>query len=137
QRQIDEGYEKIAGFGNITDIYAHYTYSEMTVDELNRVDRVEVIDLLNRIVMSHITIGSYSASGNTLTVAVSADTLQEINSIRNSLLEEQSVEYCAINNAVTVKTEGTDAERVNAQITIRLVNVARDDAEFLGGGEKK
>lgn len=134
QRKIDEGYEKIAGFGNITEIYAHYTYSDMTTDELSRVDRVEIIDLLSRIVLKKAIISSWTVSGNTLTVSASADRLQYINEIRDELLSDSGVEYCEINVASTRQNNGYgyETERVTAQITVHLLNSVRDEDDFLG-----
>ena len=140
QRKIDEGYEKIAGFGNITEIYAHYTYGDMTPDELSRVDRVEVIDLLSRIVMPKAEISSWTVSGNTLTVSASAEKLQFINEIRDELMDDEGVEYCEINVASTRQNSyyyiDRDAERVTAQITVRLLQYTRNEEEFLGGDSK-
>ena len=46
QSQIDAGYERIESFGELVEEYAHYTYSGMTEEELQRVDRDDVMEML-------------------------------------------------------------------------------------------
>lgn len=49
--QLDAGYQKIEEFGDMTEEYAHVTYSGMTAEELGRADRIEVLDLMQRVIL--------------------------------------------------------------------------------------
>ncbi len=119
--QLDDGYDKIASYGDIADLYAHYTYSEMSPDELSMVDRAKVLDLLDRVVAAKSTIDQWIVADNTLKVFVSAPTLQKVNEIAQDLFEEPVVTY------VSVKQSQTENDRLNkavdnvyAQITVYL-----------------
>ena len=119
-RQVNDGYERIAGYGELSDKYAHYTYSEMTNEELSRVDRIRIIDMLERIVAPQATIGTWSVKGNQLTVSLTAGTLQEINVISGQLSDETIVDYCTVRTATSGQGRNEPQNSVTAQITVYL-----------------
>ena len=123
QRQVDDGYDKIASFGDLADKYSHYTYSEMTPDELSLVGRARVIDLLDRVVVPQAMIDQWTVSANTLTIKVSAPTLQEVNKVAQDLLAEPIVTFTNVTTSQTDSKRVKDAEDyVYAQITVYLEN---------------
>lgn len=130
QTQIDEGYAKIEAYGDLNERYAHYTYSGMTKEELERVDRVEVMELLRRGVLSKMSLDTWSVSGNVLTLSVSGKTLQEINMMMQSLLTEDMVDYCSVSTAQTSTengaAEGEENETVSAIVIIYLKNATEE-----------
>ena len=130
QTQLDEGYAKIEAYGDLNERYAHYTYSGMTKEELERVDRVEVMELLRRGVLSKMSLDTWSVSGNVLTLSVSGKTLQEINMMMQSLLTEDMVDYCSVSTAQTSTengaAEGEENETVSAIVIIYLKNATEE-----------
>ncbi|MBR5746285.1 MAG: hypothetical protein IKX92_03385, partial [Clostridia bacterium] len=78
QARIDTAQARIQSYGELRETYAHYTYSDMTEEELNRADRVGVMELLKRVVMPKAAISTWSVSGNQLKVMLNAGTLEEI-----------------------------------------------------------
>jgi len=126
QKQIDDGYEQIAGYGELAELYAHYTYSDMTEEELNRADRVVAYDMLIRLVLPKATINSWSIKDNTMTVSLSGNTLQEINLIAQQLMEESNVDYCTVTAAATDYQRFDKTEYVNAQITVYLLSTSEE-----------
>ena len=127
QRQIDEGYDRIASFGDLVEKYAHYTYSDMTPEELNRVDRTQIINVMDRVLMSKLSIDQWTITDNTLVVFVMGQNLQEINSISQNLYSEPSVEYCEVKSAATDNRDRRREEQsdlVRAQITVYFVPVS-------------
>ena len=101
QRQIDEGNAKIRSFEELTEIYPHYTFSGMTEEELGRVSRVDIVDLITRVVVPEAYVEKFSVSGNSLSVSVTDDSLQSINLIAQKLMEEDIVSYCTVTTAAT------------------------------------
>ncbi len=99
--ELDATYKKIEEYGELEELYAHYTYSDMTEEELLRVDRVEVVSLIKRIVMPRAAVYSWSVSANQLTVNVTGNTLQEINLIAQKLEEDPLVDFCTVITAAT------------------------------------
>ena len=101
QMKIDQGYEELAGFDDLADLYAHYTYSGFTQEELNRSDRVEVLRLIRSVVLPRTEVSSWTLSGNTLTLNLNGETLQDINLLVQQLEAEDIVDFCTVNTANT------------------------------------
>ena len=124
QTELDECIERIEQYGELNEVYAHYTYSGMTEEELSLVDRTEVMALLERAVLPKTQAAEFDLAGNRLKIAIEGDTLQEINETVQSLLEDDLVEYCEVNNAttsdLTKKTTKIETDKVTANIVIHL-----------------
>jgi len=138
RQEVNAGYDRIDSFGELTEKYAHYTYSGMTTQELQRVDRTEILAMIQRVVMPRATLGTWTVSGNLLTLNVTADTLQTINVISQKLEEEEMVDYCtmttaATNEIIVVQDEkGSHEEEhivVNGRVLVYLKNAEGVDWE--------
>jgi hypothetical protein len=101
QAKVDAGYEELGGMDELTNLYAHYTYSGFTNEELTRADRVKVTDLIRRMVIPWAEISSWSATGNQLNVELRAESLQQINLIAQQLQTDELVNFCTVNTANT------------------------------------
>ncbi len=125
QRQIDEGYAKIESYGELNDIYAHYTYSGFTEEERARVKRADAMDLLDRVVFPRTDVQAWSLSGNVLTLSIEGSTLQEINETVQALLADELVTFCSVRTAATATESGviqneSETGTVTANIAIDL-----------------
>ena len=121
QALVDDGYEEINSYGDLTETYAHYTYSGMTDEELSLTDRIAVMEIIERDVMSEAEVTGWSISGNVVTLPITGITLQHINLIIQKLEEEDMVNYCTVSTAATQeKEDGDGTEIVTAQVTIYL-----------------
>ena len=134
QQQLDSTRSRIESFGELNDVYAHYTYSGMTQEELNRVDRVAALELLERVVLPRTAVESWTLSGNTLTLSISGSTLEDINETVQLLLAEDIVAYSYITGAQTVGevTSSDDVrneETVRANLVIELENPPEEEEE--------
>ncbi|MBO4277680.1 MAG: hypothetical protein J5925_04730 [Clostridia bacterium] len=127
QARIDTAQARIQSYGELRETYAHYTYSDMTEEELNRADRVGVMELLKRVVMPKAAISTWSVSGNQLKVMLNAGTLEEINGIAQSLMDEPTVDYCTISTAVTDKDYVETAKGVTANIIVYLTKASEEE----------
>lgn len=101
QNRLDAGYEELAGFDDLNELYAHYTYSGMTAEELRRTDRVEVLSLIERVIMPRAGVQSWSLTSNELTINMTGQTLQQINLIVQALEADDLVDFCTVTTAVS------------------------------------
>ena len=100
---------KLDSFGELKETYAHYTFADMTSEELRRVERSDVVELIERVVLPAAELNSWSVRENQLTLNVTLDTLQDTNLLAQVLKEEDMVEFATVKNAVTneIKREET------------------------------
>lgn len=101
QSELDAGYKELAGFDDLSILYAHYTYSGFTNEELNRTDRVDVLNLIRTMVIPYAEVSTWSVTGNQLTINLSAESLQQINLIVQQLEAQDLVDFCTVNTANT------------------------------------
>ncbi len=122
--ELNDAYKTLESYGELADEYAHYTISAMTREELTRVDRSQVVELIQRVILPTTTSGTWTLTGNQLSLSITGKTLQEINLLVQSLNEEELVDFC------TVRTAATDDEyydnldeysTVTAQLSVYLV----------------
>lgn len=99
--QLEELGKKVKEYGDITAAYAHNTFSGMTTEEINRTDRLEAMDLLDRLVIPYVTVESWTLSGNQMEVPMKAATLQDVNKVVQSLQADDLVDYCTVTTANT------------------------------------
>ena len=118
QSELNAAYDKLNSFGELTEVYAHYTYSGMTKDEISRADRASVIEMIRRLILPRGQVSSWTLSGNTLTVNLSVNDLQTVNRTVQDIESDEHVNFCSVNTASTTDKNG--AEGVNARITIYL-----------------
>ena len=104
----------------------------MTEEELQTVDRTEVISMLQRVVLQRAKVGSWTITGNRLDLPITGATLQQINMIVQQLEEEDLVDFCPVSTAATSDTDSrrqTISENtvVTAQVIVYLNPVAEGD----------
>ena len=123
--QLMDTYRRIESYGDLNDTFAHYTYSGFTAEELGRVDRVAVADMLQRVVLTSGDVSRWELKGNVLTLTLEGNTLQSINLMAQRLLQEDIVSYCEVNTATTNSRtrliEELGGERVSANIVAYLM----------------
>ncbi|MCR5294053.1 MAG: hypothetical protein K6E30_02605 [Lachnospiraceae bacterium] len=117
--QVTAAYAALEEMGDMSDEYAHYTVSGMTEEELTRTSRLKVLDLLERVVFSQVTVSSWSVKSNLLTLSITGADLKDINTLAQELRKEPLVDYCTVMNAAT-GSSGNQSEVVNAAVTVYL-----------------
>ena len=121
QAELNAAYDRLNSFGELTEIYAHYTYSGMTPEEVQRADRGSAIALIRRIIMPRGQVNSWNLTGNVMTVNLSCDNLRVVNRTVQELENEEMVNFCTVNTAATIDANRTaEYEGVTARITIYL-----------------
>ena len=99
EKELSSALEKAGSFGDIEDTYAHYTFTGMTKEEMDLVDRVAVVDLVKTVLTTGDTQKTWSVSGNVLTIEITGDSLEEINKLSSKIEESPIVDSCTITTA--------------------------------------
>lgn len=124
--QLDEINSTIAANTAVEEEYAHYTYEGMTEEEMSRVDRVQIMKLVEDALISGGVAKAWALSGNIMTFEVSGASLAELNQIAAALENEPIVERCVINNA---NKGNSDTTGVAVSFVIYLVKPTEGGAE--------
>ena len=129
QKQVDDVTDYIAGFGDLQQTYAHYTYQGLSVDELSYINRPKVLKLMKEVIFPKVTVSSWSLSGNQLTLPVTGENLSDINALVQQLEDEKLVDYCNVMTAVTDGNQETEraADKVTGQIVVYLADSTEDE----------
>ena len=107
QRELDAAYRRLDSFGELTELYAHYTFSGMTDEEIHRTDRAEILNLLRNVILPDVAVDAWNVKGNVLNVTMTADTLEDINRNVQKINGNELVDFCTVNNAKTNENRRT------------------------------
>lgn len=116
RRELEASYRELTQYGEMDEQYAHYTYSDMTEEELTRIDRVMVVEMLESVLSGDVRADSWTLSGNTVTINVTAASLQGINRLAQSFQLKSLVEFCSVNTAQRADV----GEQVSAVLVLSL-----------------
>ena len=122
QQQLDEANKSIDKLGSIEEEYAHYTTEGMTAEELSRVDRTQVMDMVYKTVIKSGIVNSWSLSENIVTLQVTGATLEQLNQIAGRLEQEDIVDRCVINNA----NRGTQVNNKEGKVAVTFLVYLND-----------
>lgn len=105
---VDRLYEAINTYEGVEDTYAHYTFADMTKDELSLVDRSLVLEMMKTVFPADQT-SAWSLTGNILTIEVSVDSLNRLNELTRQMEENPIVDTCTVSTANrTISTTQTN-----------------------------
>ena len=122
QSKLDAGYAELSDFDDLSELYAHYTYSGFTNEELNRTDRADVLRLIRNMILPYAEVNSWSVTGNQLTVELTGDSLQQINLSVQQLEQQDLVDFCTVNTANTDdNTRGNNTTEEFSFVKARVV----------------
>ncbi len=99
--ELNAAYDRLNSFGELTEIYAHYTYSGMTQEEISRADRASAIALIRRVILPRGQVSNWTLSGNVLTLNFVCDDLRVVNRTVQDIESDPHVNFCNVNTAAT------------------------------------
>ena len=134
QRELDAAYQRLDSFGELTELYAHYTYSGMTDEEIHRTDRAEILNLLRNVVLPDVEVSAWNVKGNTLNITMTAGTLEEINHTVQKVNGNELVDFCTVSNAKTNENKRT-VTRGNREETVIETSVTAQVVAYLNPDE--
>lgn len=126
QAVIDEMEMKLTGYDELYAKYGRYSYGWMDDNEVNTIDRIEILKLVESKVMRSARIDDISINGDVITMNLSGITLQNTSDIVKALEQDELVKSVAVYSATA-----QDAE--NAEIFMSVVlNKEPEEAESNG-----
>ena len=134
QRELDAAYRRLDSFGELSDLYAHYTYSGMTDEEIHRTDRAEILNLLRNVVLPDVEVSAWNVKGNELNITMNAATLEEINHTVQKVNGNELVDFCTVSNAKTNENKRT-VTRGDREETVIETSVTAQVVAYLNPDE--
>lgn len=125
QQELSEANSKIEHLADVDDLYAHYTTSGMTSEELGRVNRVKAMKLIDKTFLHGNISKSWNLTGNTMTLQVTGPSLSELNDVAKEMEEKSIVERCVISSA----NKRTTDENGDVVATFVIYLKQKDDKE--------
>lgn len=120
--ELNRNREALNSMSEVRVRYAHYSYSGMSDEEMNRADRAQVLDLMEHVLLPRVPSNTWQLTGNVLTLSISGHTLQEINIVAQRLLTEPLVDYCTVTAAsYTGGSQRNEHPSENEIVTANLV----------------
>lgn len=126
---------KLDSFGELKETYAHYTFADMTGEEMRRVERSDVVELIESVVLPAAELNSWNVKENQLTLNVTLDTLQDTNLLAQLLNEEAMVEFATVKNAVTNEIKQEEPPVIAEELADEEEAAEEAPAEELPGEE--
>ena len=134
RRELDAAYSRLDSFGELSDLYAHYTFSGMNDEEIHRTDRAEILNLLRNVVLPDVEVSAWNVKGNTLNITMTAGTLEEINHTVQKVNGNELVDFCTVSNAKTNENSRTVA-RGDREETLIETSVTAQVVAYLNPDE--
>ena len=132
QTRLDSVNEQLAEYESLSGEYAHYSFEGLTADELGSLNRVEVLEMIEKVVMPYATVETWSVSGNMLTIQITGATLNEVNQVVEKLEQQEIVNYCSVmtangsNGTTVTKSNTTSGPEATIQVTAYLKSISTD-----------
>lgn len=139
ENRLEDANTKIASYGELEEEYSHYTYSDMRTEELILQNRVDIVNLINKYILDKAEVGSWTITGNEVSIPITGVTFQEIGSIVAEIEEDAMVDHCEViaastndngivyNSATSDISELSGTDGATAQVTIYLKDVEQED----------
>ncbi len=144
ESELQAAYDKIDSYSDMEEKYAHYTYSGMTPDEMALQDRVAVVELINKYILTKAEVGAWTITGNEVNIPITGVSFQEVGAIAAELEKDDMVDHCEVVAATTndngnvYNSSSSSITVVNgvggatAQVTIYLNDVGEETTESEG-----
>lgn len=144
ESELQAAYDKIDSYSDMEEKYAHYTYSGMTPDEMALQDRVAVVELINKYILTKAEVGAWTITGNEVNIPITGVSFQEVGAIAAELEKDDMVDHCEVVAAMTndngnvYNSSSSSITVVNgvggatAQVTIYLNDVGKETTESEG-----
>lgn len=144
ESELQAAYDKIDSYSDMEEKYAHYTYSGMTPDEMALQDRVAVVELINKYILTKAEVGAWTITGNEVNIPITGVSFQEVGAIAAELEKDDMVDHCEVvaattnDNGKVYNSSSSTVTVVNgvggatAQVTIYLNDVGEETTESEG-----
>ncbi len=140
QSRLDEANATIESYSEVAEKYAHYTYTGMTPDEVALQNRMDVVALIQKDILGRAEVGSWSVTGNEVSIPITGVTFTEIGSIVAQIEDEEIVDHCEViaastnDDGIVYNSMSSDISALSgtqgatAQVTIYLKDATSQEA---------
>ena len=128
QSSLTQATQALKQYEGVEDAYAHMTYKDMTQEELSRVDRVKVLEMVSTY-LSDSSARTWSLSGNIMVVDVSGKTLESLNQLARKVEESPIVDTCVITTAQKEMSKGSSLGLSSGQSLSQALEKRRQELE--------
>ena len=121
QAEINEREDYYQQLTDISEDYAHYTTSDMTDEEKDRVSRVIVMDVVERLILPVDQSDAWTLEENTLSLHILHSPLTDITAMANRILADPAVVQCTVTSEAATESSTENVvreEMVTADMTI-------------------
>ena len=129
QSSLTQATEALKQYEGVEDTYAHMTYKDMTSEELSRVDRVKVLELVSDYLSDRGAARSWTVSGNILVVDVSDKSLENLNLLARRIEQSPIVDTCVITTAQKEMSKGSSLGLSSGQSLSQALEKRRQELE--------
>ena len=138
QGQIEAEQAAIDEMGDIATQYAHYTWSGMTPEEIALTERMQAVALIKKYILSEAKVGSYTISGNEISLPITGADFKKIGRIVSKLEDDPLVDHCEViaatseDSRIILDAQGSELSEpggeleATAQVTIYLADTGRE-----------
>lgn len=128
QSSLTQATEALKQYEGVEDAYAHMTYKDMTPEELSRVDRVKVLEMVSEY-LSDSSARTWTLSGNMLVVDVSGKTLENLNQLARRIEQSPIVDTCVITTAQKEMSKSSSLGLSSGQSLSQALEKRRQELE--------
>lgn len=114
QDELDRIQKRLGEFKELEQQYGRYSYGRMNENEINLVNRMDVLELVETEIASRAFIDNFAVNNNVLTMNIYGITLEQASTIVNRLESNELVTSASVNSA-------TADDGVEARIFISIV----------------
>lgn len=114
QQELFDIQKRLGDYEELEQQYGRYSYGRMNESEINLVNRMEVMDLVEKEIASIAFVENFAVNNNVLTLNIYGITLEQASTLVNRLESNGLVESASVNSA-------TAADGVEARIFISIV----------------
>ncbi len=129
RNQVDDLNDALKQYADVEDIYAHYTKQSMTAEELSRVDRVKILELIASVLKEGAGATTWNVTANILTIEFAESTLAEQNELAKKIEKSPIVDSCIIKRANKDNKKEDQNEVVKASFTVYLKEPDEEEEE--------
>lgn len=140
QSKIREQQDIYDNLPDISSDYAHYTISDMSEEERNRISRVTVMEVVKNLILPVAPLDAWSLNENVLSIHVSSNTLTEITDMVERLKADPSVADCAVHTESTTVSSNdsiSNEETITAEVEIIFKSLTQIQEERKAAEEAK
>lgn len=114
QGELEDIQDRLDDYEELKQQYDRYSYGRMNESEINLVNRMEVMDLVEKEIASIAFVENFAVNNNVLTLNIYGITLEQASTLVNRLESNGLVESASVNSA-------SAADGVEARIFISIV----------------